>query len=131
MLKNLVRNFLDRYRWGENMFALVEEIFPQARIEDPINGINEVFVGIIRAETYPLEFSKRMIDLGANPNYDDDTPFILLCCTGVISSKYYCDVFKLLLDNGLNVTATQNLIFLYTCINQPVSKSCIEYLQFE
>lgn len=43
------------------------------------NGINALFCVILRSGFYTLETIKYMVDLGADPRYDNDEPFIIAC----------------------------------------------------
>lgn len=80
---------------------------------------------MLRSVTFPLEFIKRMIELGVDPHYDNDMPFIVSCRNKTIdvplyfineyhvdvnvqngSAAQFCnlDILKMLLDHGLKIT---------------------------
>jgi len=71
--------FKKRINNGENFYQVVTETFIEAKKLKGQKGINEMFIKIIRADTYKLETVKYMIELGANPNYNNDLPFLLSC----------------------------------------------------
>ena len=50
----------------------VAMMFSEAAIIDPINGIDKIFLKILRARTRDLEQVKYMIEMRANPKCQND-----------------------------------------------------------
>lgn len=125
-MEKLKSDFLKQYQSGQNIFALLNDIFLKASIINPINGINNLFFSILRSNTYPLELIKKMVELGADPHYKNDSPFVVSCAYDIIDVPLYfikehnidinvhnesigfscrnIDVLKMLLENGLQIT---------------------------
>jgi hypothetical protein len=84
------------------------------------------YVNILGLDNYPLDLIIKMVDLGADPNYDNAAPFIISCGYETIDvplyfmkehnidvniqngmALKYCseyDVFKMLLEHGFKLT---------------------------
>lgn len=102
----------------------IQELFDEATKNDPVNGINEMFIAMI-ATSASLETIKEMISLGADPRYDNDNPFIVACRNYDMALFFIqeygpdinstdgraffvaiksLDTIKLLIENGLIIT---------------------------
>jgi hypothetical protein len=124
-MEELEDYLLNAYDSGQNIFILVNDIFRRALIIDPINGPNKIFFCVTRLRTISLNVVKKMIELGANPHYNNADPFIYLCSNKTVDVPLYFidehnidpnvqdgmaaaystpNVLKMLLANGLKIT---------------------------
>ena len=110
---------------GKNSFEqFVIELFAQAKKKDEINGINQMFIEILRSYSYTSENLDTMIQYGADIMHNDGISFFYMLLYGHLSifihcvDKYHCDVnffrkhinfsisdeaFGVLIDRGLNL----------------------------
>lgn len=62
-----------------NFRLYCEKAFNLAYQKNNKNGINKLFIEILQYQTWNLNKFKIMIELGADPKYDNDRPFVIAC----------------------------------------------------
>lgn len=113
----ITRNIIKKvHNENANFYEMIKWGFDEANKIDNINGINEVFVGILRADTWTIDQVKSMIDMGADPHYNNDLPFALSCVNKTTDVPIFLinqyGVNNSIFEEAFNMASDINRLFL-------------------